>query len=140
MTDQLEKFWDGVKKEEVAFLATSVGKGVTMRTVSPVYYEDAILIFTNPASQKYQQLKENPNCCLAVNGCMMEAKAEFLGHTMSDGNAHLREAYSEKHKGAFDEGIMYGGRDSDFILFKPTLVKGWGYENGVPTGPFEYRF
>lgn len=137
---QLEKFWDSVKKEEAALLATSSREKVTMRTVSPVYYEDAILIFTSPASQKYGQLKENPNCCIAVGGCFMEAKAEFLGHTMSDDNVSLRDVYTAKFTDAFDEDVAFGGREAEFILLKPVQIKGWGFESGVPTGPFEYSF
>ena len=138
--NDLEKFWESVKKEEIAFLATSAGGNVTMRTVSPVYYEDAILLFTRTDAQKYTHLKENPNCCISVGRVFMEAKAEFLGHTMLDENKALRDIYEEKFAGAFDEGIDYGGRDSEFILLKPTRIRGWGYEDGVPTGAFDYKF
>lgn len=138
--DQLEKFWESVKNEEAAFLATSAQDRVTMRTIGPVYYEDAILMFTDPASEKYRQLKENPNCCVAVGGGFMEARAEFHGHTMLDKNAPLRAAYEEKFNGAFDEGVEFGGRDAAFVVFRPVRVKGWSFENGVPTGPFEYEF
>ena len=138
--NQLEKFWESVKKTEAVFLATSAKESVTMRTVSPVYYKDAILIFTDPASQKYQQLKENPYCCIAAGGCFMEAKPEFCGPTMKDENTSLREVYSQKFKDAFDENVAHGGREAEFILLKPTRIKGWGFENGVPTGPFEYNF
>ena len=139
---QLENFWESVKKEETSLLATSAGGNVTMRTVSPAYYEDAILIFTSPDSQKYQQLKENPNCCIAIGGCFMEATAQFLGCTMLDENATCRDVYSVKYTGAFDESEneAFGGRDADFILLKPINVKGWGFENGEPTGPFEHVF
>ena len=140
--EQLDNFWESVKKEETSLLATSAGGNVTMRTVSPAYYKDAILIFTSPASMKYQQLKENPNCCIAVGGCFMEAKAQFLGRTMLDENASYRDVYSAKYTGAFDESenAAFGGRDADFILLKPVKVKGWGFDNGAPTGPFEHSF
>lgn len=137
--DNLQKIWESAKTEEGCILATSAGDRVTMRTVSPVYHQDAILIFTAPQSLKYQQLKENPNCCLALGGGYIEARAEFLGPTMDDKNGELREVYAAKFQGAFDEGIEFGGRASEFILLKPTLVKGWGFENGMPTGPFEYK-
>ena len=138
--DYLTSFWESVKKEEGAFLATSANDRVTMRTVSPVFHDDAILIFTSPQSQKYQQLKVNPNCCLAVGGCFLEAKAQFLGHTMLDENSALRDVYAKKFQGAFDENIPFGGRTSEFILLKPVTLKGWKIENGEPTGPFEHTF
>jgi hypothetical protein len=70
----------------------------------------------------------------------MEAKPEFCGPTMKDENTSLREVYSQKFKDAFDENVAHGGREAEFILLKPTRIKGWGFENGVPTGPFEYNF
>jgi Pyridoxamine 5''-phosphate oxidase. len=75
--NQLEKFWESVKKTEAVFLATSAKESVTMRTVSPVYYKDAILIFTDPASQKYQQLKENPYCCIAAGDALWKQSPNF---------------------------------------------------------------
>ncbi|MGL5512341.1 MAG: hypothetical protein ACRDBM_03755, partial [Sporomusa sp.] len=76
----------------------------------------------------------------AVGGCFWEAKAEFLGHTMLDKNAPYRDVYSAKFSDAFVENVAFGGRDAEFVLLKPTRVKGWGVENGVPTGPFEHSF
>lgn len=138
--NQLEKLWECVKKEETALLATSADGSVTMRTVSPVYYQDAILIFTCSKSQKYRQMKANPYCCVAVGGYFVEAKPEFLGQTMQEENAHLREIYTEKFADAFDESAVYGGRKAEFILLKPVRAKSWCIENGVPTGPFEHEF
>lgn len=138
--EQLDNLWERVKKEEAALLATAAGGKVTMRTISPVYYKDSILIFTSRDSLKYQQLKDNPNCCVAVGGCFLEAKAEFLGHTMLDKNASYRDVYSAKFSDAFVENVAFGGRDAEFVLLKPTRVKGWEFENGVPTGPFEHSF
>ena len=135
----VEMFWDSVKKEETAILATAAGGSVTMRTVSPVYHEDAILMFTGPASQKYAQLKENASCCIAVGGCFLEAKAEFFGHCMTEDNAALRAVYEAKHTGAFDEGLEFGGRESEFILLKPVQLKGWDFQSSPPV-PFAYNF
>ena len=138
--NQLEKLWESVKKAEAALLATSADGSVTMRTVSPVYYRDAILIFTCSKSQKYQQMKANPNCCVEIGGYFVEAKPEFLGLTMLDENAALREVYAEKFTDAFDEDAVYGGRKAEFVLLKPVRVKSWMIENGAPTGPFEHEF
>ena len=140
MMSHLEKFWDSVKKEEVGLLATSANGSVTMRTVSPVYHEDAILLFTSPTSQKYAQLKENANCCISVGGCFLEAKAEFLGHTMTDENAALRAVYDAKQPGAFDESMAFGGRESEFILLKPVQLKGWDFAKASHPAPFEHKF
>lgn len=138
--DQVSRFWDSVRKEEVAILATSAKDHVTMRTVSPVYFEDAILIFTGPESEKYRQLQANPGCCVAVGGCFLEARAEFRGHTMLEENKALRDAYAQKFQDAFDENVPFGGRSAAFIVLRPVRVKGWGFENGEPTGPFEHTF
>ena len=140
MMSHLEKFWDRVKTEETALLATAANGSVTMRTVSPVYHEDAILLFTSPASQKYAQLKENANCCISVGGCFLEVKAEFLGHTMTEENAALRAVYDAKQPGAFDEGMAFGGRESEFILLKPVQLKGWDFTSGEHPAPFAYQF
>lgn len=136
----LENFWNSVKKEEAALLSTAAGGRVTMRTVSPVYYQDAILIFTSPSSTKYKQLQENPNCCIAVGGCFLEAKAEFLGQTMLESNDALRAIYTEKFRDAFNDQVPFGGNESDFVLFRPIRLTGWGFENGMPTGPVEHIF
>lgn len=138
--NQLEKLWESVKKEETALLATSADGSVTMRTVSPVYYRDAILIFTCPKSQKYQQLKANASCCIEIGGYFVETTPEFLGPTMLDENAALREVYIEKFADAFDEDAVHGGRKAEFVLLKPIRVKSWCIENGVPSGPFEHEF
>lgn len=140
MQNQLEKFWAAVKADEEMQLATALDGQVTMRTVSPVYHQDAILIFTGSQSLKYQQLQGNPRCCFTVGGFFVEAKAELLGPTMQPKNEALRQVYAAKFSGAFDEGIAYGGRDSDFVLFRPVRIKGWIMENGMPQGPFEHTF
>ena len=139
----LDQLWEKVNKEQAALLATSGNGNVTMRVVSPVYCNDAVLIFTDASSQKYCQLKENPYCCLAVGNVFVEAKAEFLGATMTQGNKELRKVYDEKFPGAFEEGMEHGGRNAEFILFHPVKIKGWAYENGsleghgIPVMPFE---
>ncbi len=135
--NQIEKLWEIIIKEQEILLSTSANDRVTTRTVSPTYYQGAILIFTSPESLKYKQLKSNPNCSIAVNGYFIEAKAEFLGHTMLEKNTSLRDVYSQKYNGAFDEGIEFGGRTAEFILLKPVLVKGWTFDNSIPISPFE---
>lgn len=137
---QVEEFWACVKKDEGGLLATSANDRVTMRVVSPVYYDSAILIFTSPDSLKYQQLKENPLCCISIGGSFLEAKAEFHGHTMKDENASLREVYSAKFNDAFDENLAFGGRESEFIILKPVRLRGWTFDNGIPVEPFEHAF
>lgn len=103
-----------------------------------------ILMLNNDFKESgIKQLKANPNCCIGAGDFFAEATAEFLGATMSDANAPLREIYCEKFPGAFDEGVDLGGRDAEFILLKPVKLKGWAFENdlptedGVPTVPFE---
>lgn len=139
----VSKFYGIIKNEMAVTLATSCDQRVTMRLVSPVYYEGSILIFTDPHSLKYQQLKRNPYCCVGAGAFFAEAKAEFLGATMSDANAKWRAVYSEKFPGAFEEGVAHGGRAAEFVLLKPTKLTGWAFEDGSPSGegiptiPFE---
>ena len=141
--DNKERFFDLIKKEMTMMLATAGENSVTMRVVSPVYHKGNILFFTSPGSFKYAQLKGNPHCSVSVGLFFAEAEAEFLGATMLDANGELRDAYCQKFPGAFDEGIPFGGRADEFILLKPTRLKGWAFENdvptadGVPTIPFE---
>ena len=141
--DKIAEFYDIVKKNISVTLATASNENVSMRLVSPVYYEGKILIFTAADSQKYRQLKGNPNCCFAAGDLFVEAKAEFLGATMLACNGDLRLVYCEKFPGAFEENMAYGGRDSEFILFTPTKIKGWtgindaNDENAVESFPFE---
>ena len=134
-----KEFFEQVQGEETAILATASDGEVTMRTVSPVCVGDAILIFTSPQSCKYRQLQENPNCCLAIGGVYVRARAEFAGPTMAEHNASLRKLYCEKFPGAFDENMEYGGIGCDFILLKPVTLSGWSYENGAPT-PISFDF
>ena len=141
--DTLSRFYDAVKNEMVMTLATAEGGSVTMRMVSPVYCDGDILIFTSPDSLKYRQLSANPNCCVGVGGFFAEAGARFMGATMTEANAALRQVYDAKFPGAFDEGVPLGGRDAEFILLHPRKIKGWAFENdvptpdGIPTVPFE---
>lgn len=141
--DKVSRFFELIDKEMSVVLATSAANSVTMRQVSPVCYKRSILIFTAPDSKKYQQLKANPNCCVAAGNFFAESKAEFLGKTMSDSNKEYRTVYSEKFPGAFEEGVAFGGRAAEFILLHPVKLKGWAFENdipvsdGMPTIPFE---
>lgn len=137
---ELQRFWDGVKWKNDVMLATEAGGRVTMRTVSPVYYEDKVLIFTGAESLKYKQLRENPNCCFSIDGFYAEAVAEFCGPTMDDGNEPLRKAYAEKFPDAFDADVAFGGREAEFVLLKPTRIRGWVFENNMPVAPFEQVF
>ena len=141
--DQVSKFYGIIKNEMAVTLATASDQRVTMRFVSPVYYEGSILIFTDPNSLKYQQLKRNPYCCIGAGDFFAEAKVEFLGATMLDTNEAFRTVYREKFPEAFEEGVALGGRGAEFVLLKPTKLKGWAFVNdapnaeGVPTIPFE---
>lgn len=131
--DKILQFYEIIKNDMSVILATSADKSVTMRQVSPVYYNRNILIFTDPGSLKYQQLKANPNCCVAAGAYFAEARAEFLGATMLDSNEELRKVYCDKFPGAFDEGVELGGRDAEFILLRPNKLKGWAFENDTPS-------
>ena len=122
--DKIIQFYEIIKNEMSVTLATALDQSVTMRFVSPVYYKKSILFFTEPESLKYRQLKANPNCCIGAGNFFAEASAEFLGSTMSDHNEELRKVYCEKFPGAFDEGVALGGRTAEFILLKPTRLKG----------------
>lgn len=123
--EKIEEFYEKIKKEEEAVLATGTSNSVTMRTISPVYYDKKILFFTDKNSKKYNQLKENPNCCLYIDNFFVEAKAEFYGSTMNPENQKLKETYIEKFSDAFDENAEYGGITSDFIILTPTKIYGW---------------
>lgn len=137
--NQAQPFWDSIKNDEGVLLATAVQGSVTMRVISPVFYQDAILIATDADTKKYQQLKENPYCCLSAGGFFMEAKVEFLGAAMREENAALREVYASKFSDAFDEGMLFGVRDADFLLLTPVRLTGWGAVDGVPC-PVEQIF
>jgi len=143
MMQKISRFYEAVKNSACATLATASKDHVTMRTVSPVSQDGGILIFTDPHSNKYRQLKANPRCCIAVGEYFAEATAEFCGETMLEANEKLREAYCAKFPDAFEEGVAGGGRDAEFILLTPTRLKGWAFENdvptadGIPTVPFE---
>lgn len=139
--DKVEQFYDTIKTEMTVTLATSDGDSVTMRVVSPVYYDGGVLIFTGHASRKYAQLRANPHCCIGAGLFFTEADAEFFGSTMSDVNKAMHDAYCAKFPGAFDEGVDFGGRECEFILLKPRRISGWAFENdnttdGIPTVPF----
>lgn len=134
---EIDAFNEVIKNNMTITLATALKDSVTMRSVSPVFYNGSILIFTSADSKKYQQLKSNPNCCIAAGEFFAEAKAEFLGKTMLPENEKYREVYSRKFPNAFDEGIQFGGRYAEFILLHPFRLSGWVFENGFPVHPFE---
>lgn len=141
--NKIEQFYNLVRTEMTITLATAANESVTMRVVSPVCYQQAILIFTSGESKKYRQLQKNPHCCLAVGPFFAEAIAQFRGAAMLPENRELRDAYSEKFPNAFDENVEFGGRNAEFILLSPTRLSGWAFENdiptesGIPTLPFE---
>lgn len=131
--NQIDPFNQAIKDEMAVVLATSADGSVTMRLVSPVNYHGDVLIFTHASSRKYQQLQQNPNCCISAGGFFAEAKATFCGATMLDKNQPMREAYAAKFAGAFDEGVTFGGRNAEFLLLHPTALSGWTFENDTPT-------
>lgn len=141
--DKREQFFETIKKEMTMVLAASAGGNVSMRIVSPAYYPDGILFFTDAGSKKYRQLKQNPNCCISIGGFFAEATARLCGATMLPENTSLREAYCKKFPGVFDEGIAFGGRNAEFILLTPVRLTGWAFEDGsltgsgIPTIPFD---
>lgn len=141
--DKVEQFFEAIRQAPTVTLSTASQGRVTMRLVSPVYHEGAVLIFTADTTKKYRQLQENPHCCIEAGPFFAECTAAFCGATMLDENRPLREAYSAKFPGAFDEGIAFGGRNAAFILLTPNRLSGWAYENevpnaeGIPTVPFE---
>ncbi len=141
--DKLEQFYEVIRKSLTMTLATAVEGCVTMRVVSPVYFQGRILFFTASHSQKYGQLRANPHGCVAVGPFFAEVSAMFCGATMRSDNQAYREAYSEKFPDAFGENVAFGGCDSEFILLTPTRLTGWTYENNppsaneIPTIPFE---
>ena len=127
-------------------LATAGDGEVSMRVVAPVFYQGSILIFTAANSQKYRQLRLQPNCCIGTGTFFAHAAAEFRGATMLPENEDLRTAYCEKFPYAFAEGIEFGGRECEFILFHPKRLTGWTFEKdtptegGIPTIPFDIQF
>ena len=141
--DKLEQFYEIIKKEMTITLATSAGGSVTMRIVSPVFYQGAILIFTANDSKKYRQLKANPRCGIGAGLFFAEAAAEFRGPTLLPENKELRNAYCGKFPKAFDEGVEFGGRDAEFILLRPSRITGWAFDddihhaNNIPSIPFD---
>lgn len=141
--DPVERFRAAVKNEMVMTLATCAQGSVTMRLVSPAVYGDAVLLFTDPGSKKYAQLKENPHCCISIGSFFAEAEAEFVGPTMGGQQTPLRAAYETKFPGAFAEGVTFGGRNAEFLLLHPTRLSGWAFADDVPTAdgvpnvPFE---
>lgn len=52
-----KQFFKTIYDLETMTLATS-DKNITMRTVSPVFYNNSILMVTHPESTKYKQLKK----------------------------------------------------------------------------------
>lgn len=138
MNEQLEQFWNKSNEAEGMILATAADDRVTMRTVSPVVYQEAILIFTSPESLKYQQLQKNPNCSFAIDNFFVEGKAKFYGSTMLASNEDMREVYAQKYADAFDESEEFGGMTSEFILLKPSRLKAWMFEQGKQPGVFEW--
>lgn len=75
--DRITQFFDIIRKDMSVVLATASGESVTMRQVSPVGYRGNILIFTDPGSLKYQQLKANPNCCISAGLFLQKQKQYF---------------------------------------------------------------
>ena len=130
--DKREQFYDVIRTAATVTLATAADDRVTMRAVSPVLCQGAILFFTAAASAKYRQLKANPRCCVEAGAFFAEADAEFRGPAMLPENEALRDAYSARFPGAFDEGVSFGGRDAEFILLWPTRLTGWAFADGVP--------
>lgn len=131
--NKIEQFFEEIKKDMTVILATATNERVTMRVVSPVYFQDSVLIFTAKDSNKYSQLKENPRCCIAAGAFFAEATAKFCGDTMLADNKNLRDAYCEKFPDAFTEGAEFGGRHAEFILLNPTRLTGWMFQNDIPT-------
>lgn len=125
----LTELCEAAKQSQTMILATTANDSVTMRTVSPVLYQEKILIFTSPKSRKYQQLQANPHCAFMINDIFVEATTQFLGATLAKENQAYQKAYLQKFNDAFDEKAAFNGCQAEFVLFTPQKITSWSFND-----------
>ncbi|MGF6905938.1 pyridoxamine 5'-phosphate oxidase family protein [Fusobacterium sp. PH5-44] len=135
-----ENFKNAINKEYVIFLATGENNNITMRAISAIVIDNDIYFYTGNTSEKYVQMKANPNVAFSIGPLGIyygQGKVEFLGSVLDEKNKELKEIYKKKYEGAFE--ISAPGEDlstNEFVKIKLTILKEWIWdkEKNVPLG------
>ena len=77
ITSQTAQFFQMHNDAQTMMLATASDASVTMRVISPVLYQNKILVFTFHKSVKFQQLETNPHCAIGVGTSFAETSAGY---------------------------------------------------------------
>ncbi|MCL2056561.1 MAG: pyridoxamine 5'-phosphate oxidase family protein [Oscillospiraceae bacterium] len=117
-----------LQKEKHIVLATSSGGKVTARTMSHVNHGLTVYFQTGSASEKFGQIKSNPNIAFAVNNLQIEAVGEICGHPSK--TPVFIGLYKEKHPSSYEK---YTDLE-DEVLIKASIVKAifYKYIDGMP--------
>lgn len=135
-----ENFKNTINKEYVIYLATGENNNITMRAISPIMIESDIYFYTGNTSEKYMQMKANPNVAFSIGPLGLyygQGEVEFLGSVLDEKNKKLKEIYKNKYKDAFE--IAAPGEDintNEFVKIKLTILKEWIWdkEKNDPSG------
>ena len=117
-----------LEKEQSIVLATSSNDNVTARTMSHVNDGLTIYFQTGASSEKYQQIKINPNIAFAVGNMQIEAVAEICGHPNE--TPHFIELYKTKFPGYYE--LYTNHKEEVLIKATPRKIKFWKYIDGAP--------
>ena len=117
-----------LEKEQSIVLATAANDKVTARTISHVNDGLTIYFQTGTSSEKFQQMKSNPNTAFAVGNMQIEAVVEICGHPNK--NPHFIELYKAKFPRYFE---LYTNHEDEIVIKAiPQKVKFWKYFDGAP--------
>ena len=117
-----------LEKEPSVVIATSQDNKVTARTMSHVNDGLAIYFQTSDSSEKFTQIKANPQIAIAVSNMQIEARAEICGRPGAC--PEFIRLFKAKYPRYYE---MYTNREDEVLIkAEPAKIKLWKYVSGAP--------
>ncbi|WP_099221642.1 pyridoxamine 5'-phosphate oxidase family protein [Listeria costaricensis] len=114
----MEQFLETIEKSRVIYLSTHKAQKAIVRPVSPVRYNQSILIRTSELSSKVAHIRKDPNVSGVCEDFHFEGTAYILGKINAPENRELKQQYLQKFPDAFSSNDMMLTQDDIFIEIK----------------------
>jgi len=112
-----------LKTHQYIILATCANNNVTARAMAHINDGVTVMFSTNRNSKKVEQMKQNPNIALAIEGIKIEAAAEIFGQPKS------HSLFTAEYVKKFPQyGTMYLETPDDLLIIaRPQKISLYKY-------------
>ncbi|WP_239253853.1 pyridoxamine 5'-phosphate oxidase family protein [Listeria ilorinensis] len=119
----MEQFLETIENARVIYLSTNKAQKAIVRPVSPVRYNQSILIRTSELSSKVTQIRKDPHVSGICEAFHFEGTAHILGKINAPENRVLKQHYLQKFPDAFSSNDMMLTQDDIFIEIQVSVIK-----------------